>query len=405
MLAERLQEITPIDHYMIATYNVSVKTKWRFRCYPTLDQTNHLGRTFGCCRVVYNHFLRIRTDAYRIGRRAIGYAETDRLLTALKKQEDYSWLNDVSSVPLQQALRHLQTAFVSFFEKRTGYPAFKKKTGRQSATYARSAFRWDAGNRRLLLAKVGRLKVRWSRDVTVEPSTVTITKSPSGRYHVTLTLDIPEPEPLPKTGVTVGIDLGVNRLATLSTGERAPNPRHLGKNLEKLARLQRILSRRIRDSGRYRRQLRKVARLHERIADSRKDTLDKLTTRLVQEFDVLCIEDLNVLGMLRSTLSRSLSDAALGTFRRMLEYKAKQAGKVIRVVDRFFPSSQLCSRCGHRNSGLKRNEVRWTCLGCGAEHDRDDNAAANLKAAGHAVSARGGAVSHPGGPPPGCKPR
>ena len=363
-----------------------------------------MGRTFGCCRVVYNHFLRLRTDAYRQGGKSVSYAETSRLLTLLKQEETHRWLGEVSSIPLQQTLRHLQTAFVNFFEKRTGYPSFKKKIGRQAAEYTRSAFRWDSPNRRLLIAKIGRLKVRWSRDVTVEPSTVTITKAPSGRYYVTLTLDFPDPEPLPRTGEVVGIDLGINRLATLSTGERVANPRHLGSVLKKLARQQRILSRQIKGSKRYERQRRKVAKLQERIADSRKDALDKLTTRLVREFDVLCIEDLNIRGMLRSTLGRSLSDAALGTFRRMLEYKAHRAGKAIRVVDRFFPSSQLCSRCGHRNSSLQRGETRWICPSCGAEHDRDDNASVNIKAAGHAASARGGVVRRPGDSSSGADP-
>lgn len=382
-----------------------MKTKWRFRCYPTPEQEQHLARTFGCCRFVYNHFLALRTDAYRDGGKSVSYAETDRLLTVLKKQEDRLWLNEVSSVPLQQSLRHLQSAFVGFFEKRTAYPSFKRKGNRQSATYTRSAFRWDADNRRLLIAKIGRLKVRWSRDVMVEPSSVTITRSPSGRYYVTLTLDLPDPEPLPRTGAVVGIDLGINRLATFSTGERIANPRFLGKRLKQLARLQQKLSRRVKGSWRWHRQRRKVARFQERIADARKDAMDKLTTRLVREFDVICIEDLHVRGMIQSTLGRSLSDAALGMFRRMLEYKAERAGKTVKVIDRFFPSSQLCSRCGHRHSQLKRGDTRWTCPHCGAEHDRDDNASVNLKAAGHAVSARGGVVSRGEGSPSFRKPR
>lgn len=369
-------------------------TKWRFRCYPDDAQKVHLAQTFGCCRVVYNYFLRLRTDAYRAEGRSVGYAETDRLLTLLKKEPEFAWLNDVSSVPLQQALRHLQKAFAGFFEKRTGYPSFKQKSQRQSATYTKSAFRWDAENRRLLLAKFGRLRVRWSREVNVEPSSVTITKSPSNRYYVTLALDLPNPDPLPKTGMSVGVDLGINRLATFSSGERVPHPRSLGKRLKKLQRLQRVLSRRTKGSKRRERQRLRIARFQEKIADMRKDHMDKLTTRIIRDFDLICIEDLNVRGMIRGGLGRSVSDAGLGMFRRMVEYKALRAGKEVVILDRFFPSSQLCSECGHRYRGLKRSEVQWTCPSCSVIHDRDENAAQNILAAGHAErqNGRGGKV-------------
>jgi putative transposase len=345
-------------------------------------------------RFVYNHFLRVRTDAYRNGGK-VNYAESSSRLTRLKGTAGADFLNEVSSVPLQQALRHLQTAYVNFFEKRSKYPAFKEKGHRQAAEYTRSAFRWDGKNRQLSLAKVGRLKVRWSRDIPegVEPTTVTVTKSPSGRYFVTLTLDLPGPAPLPPNDLVVGVDLGVSRLATLSTGEHVANPRHLGRRLKRLARQQRKLARRKKGSGRWHRQRKRVARLHERIADGRKDTLDKLTASLVRRFGTIVIEDLNVRGMAKNHgLARSLSDASLGTFRRLLTYKAERAGRTLVVVDRFFPSSKLCSNCGHRNDSLKLSDRTWTCQPCGVTHDRDLNAAVNLQkmAGGRPVSARGG---------------
>jgi putative transposase len=373
-------------------------TKWRFRCYPTPEQAKSLSRTFGCCRFVYNHFLRLRTNAYRHGEQTVRYAETDRLLTALKKTTECTWLNEVSSVPLQQSLRHLQAAFVNFFEKRSSYPSFKKKLGRQSATYTRSGFRWDGPNRRLLVAKIGRLKVRWSRKVSVEPSSVTITHTPSGRYFVAMTLDIPAPSPLSKSKSVIGVDLGLSRLATLSTGERVTNPQYLGKRLKRLARLQRVLSRRVKGSRRWHRQRKRLARLQEHIADARKDTLDKLTTRLVREHGTIVIEDLNVRGMVKNhSLARSLNDASLGTFRRMVTYKAAGAGRTLVVADRFFPSSKLCHACGHRLDSLPLSCREWNCPSCKAHHDRDDNAARNLQnlGAGHALSARGGVVSRP----------
>ena len=383
--------------YTATGYNVSVIVRYRYRCYPHADQHRMLSRTFGCVRYVYNHFLRVRSDAYTLHGERVGYAETDKRLTALKKTDDAAFLNEVSSVPLQQALRHLQAAYVNFFEGRAKYPVFKRKTHKQSATFTKSGFSYRNGV--LAVAKVGPLKVRWSRDIPadVTPSSVTITRSASGRYYVTLTLDMPDPKPLPATGQSVGVDLGISRLATLSTGEFIPNPKRTANNAKRLARLQRSLCRRRRPKGqrqssRYMRLKKRIARLHERIADARNDTLDKLTTRLVRENDRIGIEDLNVRGMVKNhALARSISDAALGTFRRMIEYKAARAGRTVLVAPPFFPSSQLCSGCGHRNQDLKLGDRRWTCPGCGISHDRDANAAKNLvQAAGHAVSARGG---------------
>lgn len=358
-----------------------------------------MARQFGCCRFVYNHFLRLRSDAYRNGGKKIGYAETSRLLTILKKQPECLWLGDVSIAALQYSLMHLQSAFVNFFEKRAAYPSFKKKGHRQTVSYARNGFGWNATKKRLSIAKIGSLRVRWSREVSVKPSTVTITRTPAGRYFVTLTLDLPTPDPLPKSDKVVGVDLGLTTLATLSTGEKVANPRHLGRRLERLARLQRILARRKKGSKRWHRQRKLVARLHERIVDSRKDTLDKLTTRLVRENGVICIEDLNVRGMVKNhSLARSLNDASFGMLRRMTTYKAERAGRRLVVADRFFPSSKLCNECGFRLPKLDLGVRQWRCEDCFALHDRDVNAAKNLMklAGGQPVTARGGVV-RPGG--------
>lgn len=352
-----------------------VKTRYRFRLYPTPEQEQALARVFGCVRVVYNLFLRLRTDAYREGHR-IGYHESSASLTELKKTEDYTWLNEVSSVPLQQSLRHLQSAFVNFFEKR-------------AAEYTRSAFKYDPTTETLEVAKLGKLKVRWSRGFTSLPTTITITKRPSGRYFVTLCLDEPVKK-LPKTGQAVGVDLGISRLATFSTGERVSNPRYLFRQRRKLARWQRRLSRRQRTSNRYARLKRRIAMLHERIGDCRNDTLHKLTTRLVRDYDLVCIEDLHVRGMVKNhCLARSLGDAAFGTFRRLLEYKCLRYGKTCVAVDRFFPSSKLCSSCGHILTQLGLSSREWDCPECETHHDRDYNAAVNILAVGHTDSQNG----------------
>jgi putative transposase len=370
-----------------------VKLRYQFRFYPTPDQEQTLARVFGSCRFVYNWALQMRTDAYRNGER-INYNASSAALTALKKQPDYEWLNEVSSVPTQQVLRHLQTAYRNFFDKRSGYPSFKKKRGKQSAEYTKSAFKWDARNRNLTVAQLGRLRIRWSREFVSDPTTVTITKLPDGRYFVTLVLDEPI-EPLPKTGCSIGIDLGVSRLATLSNGERIANPRGLMKAQRKLAKAQRLLARKKPGSKRRERARLRVARLHSKVADARADYLHKFTTDLVRRFDVICIEDLNIRGMVRNhSLARSLSDASLGTVSRMLDYKCEWYGKELVKVDRWFPSSKTCQCCGYIVESLPLSIREWTCPECGAIHDRDWNAAINIEAVGHTDSenAQGGLV-------------
>lgn len=344
---------------------------------PNERQKRSLAKTFGCVRVVYNDALRFRTDAYKEGK-TVNYNASSANLTAAKKTPERAFLNEVSCVPLQQSLRHLQTAYSNFFAKRAKFPTFKSKHGKQSAEFTTSAFKWDAVNRNLTISKIGRLHVKWSREFTSAPTTVTITKDRAGRYFVTLCLDEVK-HALPKTGRSVGIDLGISRLATLSDGTRIANPRHTAKNAKRLARAQKVLARRKPGSKRRERQRLKVARIHASIADTRKDTLNKLTTRLVRDFDVLCIEDLNVRGMVKlSTLAKHISCASFGEFRRMLAYKAAWYGKEIRVADRFFPSSKRCSSCGHIHATMPLGVREFGCVECGAHHDRDENAAKNI---------------------------
>lgn len=355
--------------------------RYQFRMYPTVDQQCTLARTFGACRFVYNWALRTRTDAYHNGSR-MTYEASSNALTKLKKQPETAWLYEISSVPTQQALRHLQTSFVNFFEKRTAYPAFKRKHGPQSAEYTASAFNWDALNRNLVVAKLGRLDVHWSRPFTGTPTTVTIAKHSDGRYFVTLVLD-EITQPLPKTGDAIGVDIGINRLATLSNGEHIVNPRYLQQKLRKLAKAQKALSRKQKGSHRRERQRIKVARIHSRIADTRLDYMHKITTDLVQRFDVICTEDLNVRGMVKNhCLARALNDASMSQFVGLLEYKCKWYGKELVKIDRFFPSSKRCHDCGHVVSELPLSVREWACPICGIVHDRDHNAALNILAVG-----------------------
>ena len=368
-----------------------MKSRWTFRCYPTPEQEQHLAQTFGCVRFVWNWALRLRTDAFRAGER-IGYPATDKSLTALKATPEHVWLNEVSSVCLQQSLRDLQVAFSNFFNKRTAYPTFKRKEARQSANYTGRGFSFDAERRILKLAKVGAIKVKWSRKVIPHPSSVRLIRTASGKYFVSLVVET-QPAPLPKTGESVGIDFGISRLATLSNGERVSNPKHGAKWQRRLAFYQKHLARAKKGSKRREKARRHVARIHEKIANSRSDTLHKLSTNIVTRFDVICVEDLNLRGMAKNhNLARSLHDASIGTAVRMIEEKAERYGKTVVKIDRWFPSSKTCFDCGHTVEKLPLSVREWSCPECGTIHDRDANAAANILAVGQTVSAHGGTV-------------
>jgi putative transposase len=370
-----------------------VKVRQTFRIYPSDQQKQRLAREFGCARHAYNFALRLRTDSFRDGK-PVNYVASSAAWTKHRSDPEFAWLWESSSVPQQQALRHLQTAFANFFAKRTAYPKFRRKDGKQSAEYTINGFKWDAANYNLTISKVGHLRVKWSRAFTSQPVTVTIIKDCAGRYFVSLTLDEPAKTALPKTGCQVGVDLGISRLATLSDGTRIANPRHTAAHEVKLARLQRVLSRRVKGSGRWRLQKLKVARLQAHIADSRKDTLDKLTTDLVRRFDVIAIEDLNVRGMVKNhRLAKHISCASFGMFRQMLEYKCAWYGRELRVADRFYPSSKRCFSCGHIHVKLGLNVREFDCENCGEHLDRDQNASKNILAAGQAVSGQGGNAS------------
>ncbi|GAA1134105.1 MULTISPECIES: RNA-guided endonuclease InsQ/TnpB family protein [Streptomyces violaceusniger group] len=371
-----------------------VKRAYRYRFYPTDAQAAELSRTFGCVRKVYNMALAARTEAWARQER-VTYNQTSALLTQWKRTEELAYLNEVSSVPLQQALRHLQVAFTNFFGKRAKYPRFKsRKNSRKSAEYTTSAFRFRDG--KLTLAKMTQpLDIVWSRPLpeSAKPSTVTVSQDPAGRWFVSLLVEDPLVRPLPSSENAVGIDVGLSHLLALSTGEKVANPRHERRDRRRLALAQRRLAKKVWGDGANRAKARrKVARIHARITDRRRDHLHKLTTRLVRENQTLVIEDLPVRNMVRNrSLARAISDAAWTEFRSMLEYKARWYGREVIAVDRFFPSSRLCSHCGTLAGKLSLDVRTWTC-DCGMVHDRDVNAAKNLLAAGLAVSVCGAGV-------------
>jgi putative transposase len=379
---------------------VRMRTAYRCRAYPDQAQQAVLNRTFGCVRVVWNRTLAGRQQRYATESTATSYAATDRALTAMKKDPGLAFLNEVSSVPLQQALRHQHLAFCAFFAKRARYPRFKSRRARQCAHYTRSAFTLRGGV--LRLAKTGGpLRFRWSWpevDITaLNPTMVVVSREPDGRWYVTFAVDGQLPEPLPAAGRAVGVDLGITDFAVTSDGQKIANPRHLEHKARNLARYQRRLARCQKGSMNRAKAKAKVARAHRKVRDARRDFLHRASTHLVRGNDVIVIEDLAVANMVRNPhLARVIADCGWGEFRRQLAYKCQRYGRRLVVIDRWYPSTKSCSACGHLLPGLSLSTRTWQCPSCGTWHDRDVNAAKNILAAGQAVTACGADVRHSG---------
>jgi putative transposase len=372
---------------------MSQKRSYRYRFYPTPEQASVLAQTFGCVRYVYNWALRLRTDAYYERQERLGYHQASAALTTLKQQPETAWLNEVSSVPLQQALRHLDKAFRNFFEGHARYPTFHKKRGRQAATYASSAFRWDAETRTLTLATMeAPLDIRWSRSLTGMPSTVSVSKDTAGRYLVSFLVE-EVIQALTAINAVVGVDVGLKDVAVLSSGEKITNPTHLRRSERSLAHAHRNLAHKQKGSKNRDKARLKVARTHARIADQRLDGLHKLTTRLIRENQVISVESLAIKNMVRNPkLAKSISDVGWGELVRQLEYKAAWYGRTLVQIDRWYPSSKRCHACGYVLDALALDVRQWTCPACGVRHDRDVNAAKNMLAVGLTVNACGETV-------------
>ena len=360
---------------------------YRYRFYPTTEQQQLLRRTLGCVRLVYNKALHTRTEAWYEHQQRVDYKQTSGMLTEWKKQEDLQFLNEVSCVPLQQGLRHLQKAFANFWVGRAGYPNFKKKHSGGSAEFTRSAFKWKDGQ--LWLAKCSQaLPIRWSRILPkgCEPSTVTVRLDASGRWFVSLLVEDSTVKPLPCTDKAVGIDAGITSLVVTSDGEKVANPKHFKRLRFKLRQAQKKLSRRVKGSNNREKARHEVARIHAAIADSRTDFLHKLTTRLVRENQTIAVEDLAVKNMMNNRkLASAIADASWSLVVRQLEYKCQWYGRTLVKIDRWFPSSKRCGNCGHVVDKLPLDVREWDCPKCGTHHDRDINAANNILAAGLAV--------------------
>ena len=365
-----------------------VNRSYKYRFYPTDEQKMQLSHAFGCSRFVYNHFLKKRTDAYYEKKESLNYHKTSELLTQLKNDENYSWLKDVSSVTLQQTLRDLDKAFTNFFAKRAKYPAFKKKNSKQSVRYVKSGFTFSNGILKIAKNK-DPLNVKWSRHFSGEPTSITISKDCSERYFVSFAIE-EKVYDLPKLDKMNGIDVGIKDICVTSDGFKSGSPQYTRKHEIKLIKRQRELSKKAKGSKNRAKAKLKVAKIHAKISDSPNDFNNKLTTKLISENQAIAVESLNVKGMQKNhKLAKSIADSAWGDFFRKLKYKAGWYGRSFLEIDRWFPSSKRCNRCGHIHNGLKLNDRTFECPSCKEALDRDTNAAKNILTVGLAGLAFG----------------
>ena len=355
-----------------------INRTYRFRLYPNREQTELLSKHFGCSRFVYNYFLNQRKEQYRLTGKSDNFYAQCKTLTALKKQEETAWLKEVNAQTLQFAIRSLEAAYDNFFKKHAKFPKFKSKHSKNSFTVPQAAS--VAGCRLFIFKFKEGIKCRVHREIKGKVGKVTITKTPSGKYFVSVFTEEEYISSLKKTGKSVGVDMGLKDLLVTSEGETFKNNRYTRRYECKLAKAQRHLSRKKKGSRGFENQRLKVARLHEKIANSRADYLHKCSISFVRRYNIICIEDLNVKGMVKNhRLSKSITDVSWGKFVSMLTYKAEWNDKKVVKVDRYFPSSQTCNVCGYVNKDIKNLSVReWECPHCHTHHDRDINAAINI---------------------------
>ncbi|MFG2940256.1 RNA-guided endonuclease InsQ/TnpB family protein [Streptomyces sp. NPDC048282] len=383
-----------------------MQLRYSFRLYPDTGQQTALAKAFGCARVVFNDAVRAREDARDAGRPFPTAGQLSRkLITEAKRTAGRSWLGEVSAVVLRQSLRDAETAYRNFFAslkgtrkgRRVGAPRFKsRKDARQSVRFTANA-RWSiTGSGRLCLPKIGAVKVKWSRTLPVTPTSVTVVKDAAGRYFASFVIGTDpatDQARMPETDQIVGIDLGLTHFAVLSDGTKIDSPRFLRRAEKKLKKVQKELSRKQKGSKNRAKARLKVARAHAKVSDARREFHHQLSTRLISENQEIAVEDLAVAGLARTKPAKSVHDAGWASFLSMLEYKAERYGRTLVKIGRFEPTSQTCSTCGVKDGPKPLNVREWTCSACGTVHDRDHNAAINVKtAAGLAASACGAPV-------------
>ena len=364
-----------------------MECSYKFRIYPNEAQAEQIQRTFGCARFVYNYYLAKRKEVYEQTGETFNYFACSKDLTVLKHSQDMHWLCEIDSQALTSSLRDLDMAYKNFFHslKRgggVGFPKFKsKRDNHQSYRTNKIQENIKVLDKAVQLPKLGKVECRVNREVKGRILNATVSQTPSGKYFVSICCTEVEIEPLERTGAVCGVKLGVRELAVTSDGERFENNKYLSQAEKKLARLQRQLSRKSKGSNNRNKARIKVARLQEHIANQRKDAIHKVTTKLVRDCDVICIEDLSAKDMMHNSYyAKSVADASLGEFRRQLEYKANWYGRTISVTERFYPAIQTCSCCGAQYDDVKKSAARhWTCPSCGVKLDRSVNAAINIR--------------------------
>jgi putative transposase len=364
-------------------YNTSMQARYQYRFYPTDQQRQSLAQLFGCVRVAWNDALAF----CRASEKLPGYNKLSAMLTLSKKTEERQWLKDVSAVPLQQSLRQLDVAYRNFFDsrsgkrkgKKAGLPKFKKKTSHQSAEFTKAAF--SISGESVYLAKIGNISPIWSRALPPEPSSVTVIRDCANRYFLSFVVEIESVSVEPING-SVGIDLGLKTFTVLSTGELVQSPDY-SKQDRRIRKLQRKLARQERGSNRRNNIRLRIAKLHNKIADTRKDFLHKLSTKVVSENQAITLEDLNVSGMVKNRkLARAISLQGWREFRQLCEAKSEKFGRQFQTISRWEPTSQICSDCDYRWGKLDLKVRAVICLSCGTTHDRDENAAKNINKVG-----------------------
>ncbi|TDC56375.1 transposase [Actinomadura sp. KC345] len=370
-----------------------MQLRYAFRIYPTRRQQQDLARAFGCARVVYNDALRAREDSRAAGLPFVKAAELSAAMTAAKRTPERAWLGEVSAVVLQQSLRDLEAAYRNFFDglagkrPRMGAPRFKSRKNRRQAIRFTANARWSiTPGGKLSLPKIGDVAVRWSRRLPRTPSTVTVIKDAAGRFFCSFVVETSDVHDPPDTTAEVGIDLGLEHFAVTSDGRKITSPRFLRRAEKKLRKAQQALSRKQKGSANRDKARLNLARAHAKVADARREFHHRLSTELARDNQAVYVENLRVKGLARTRLARSVHDAGWSAFTAMLEYKTARYGRTFARVDRTFPSSQLCSGCGHRDGPKPLHVRQWTCEQCGAEHDRDINAARNILHEGRRIT-------------------